>query len=171
MQAQAIDVAGRDGTPSPQPEQPAGWLNAIKRKSKLIVLGVAVLAVAGAGSVGAVKYLGQDKAAAPAEGAGPENFVDVPPMVVNLRSADGQARYLKLRFMAVASSADKADQIRARMPLILDSFQPFLRELRPEDLNGSAAVFRVKEEMLRRASDVVGAGLVKDILIQDLVQQ
>ena len=36
---------------------------------------------------------------------------------------------------------------------------------------GSAAVFRIKEEMLVRATEVSGAGMVKDILIQDLVQQ
>lgn len=54
---------------------------------------------------------------------------------------------------------------------MLDSFQPFLRELRPEDLSGSAAVFRIKEEMMVRATATLGAGQVKDILIQDLVQQ
>jgi flagellar FliL protein len=57
------------------------------------------------------------------------------------------------------------------LPLILDAYQPFLRELRPEDLAGSAAVFRVKEELLIRANQVAGDGTVKDILIEDLVQQ
>ena len=47
----------------------------------------------------------------------------------------------------------------------------FLRELRPEDLNGSAAVFRVKEEMMARMTATLGANMVRDVLIQDLVQQ
>ena len=98
-------------------------------------------------------------------------FVDVPPMVVNLRSADGGARVIKLHFMLVPASADKAEAIKAKLPLILDAYQPFLRELRPEDLAGSAAVFRIKEEMLVRAGDVMGKGQVKDVLIQDLIQQ
>ena len=54
---------------------------------------------------------------------------------------------------------------------MLDAYQPFLRELRPEDLAGSAAIFRIKEAMLARANDVLGPDMVKDILIQDLIQQ
>ena len=68
-------------------------------------------------------------------------------------------------------SGAKADQVQRRMPAIIDSYQPFLRELRPEDIAGSAAVYRIKEEMMVRTVAVVGKGIVKDILIQDLVQQ
>lgn len=105
------------------------------------------------------------------EGEGAEAFVDVPPMVVNLRSPDGAARFLKIHLMLVPGPKGNAESIKAQLPLILDSYQPFLRELRPEDLAGSAAVFRIKEELLVRATQTAGTGMVKDILIQDLVQQ
>lgn len=98
-------------------------------------------------------------------------YVDAPAMVVNLRGADGAARFLKIRFTFVPISAAKGEEIKAKLPLIVDAFQPFLRELRPEDLAGSAAVFRIKEEMLVRATGAMGPGVVKDILIQDLIQQ
>ena len=98
-------------------------------------------------------------------------FIDVPPMVVNLRSPDGGAHFLKLHFMLVPGDGIKADEIKAALPLIHDGLQPFLRELRPEDLAGSAAIFRIKEEMLVRAGAVIGRGKVKDVLIQDLIQQ
>jgi flagellar FliL protein len=98
-------------------------------------------------------------------------YVDVPSMVVNLRSSDGRAHLLKLHVMLVAADAGRNAAITAKMPLYLDNLQPFLRELRPEDLNGSAAVFRMKEEMLARANDAMGSGMVRDVLIQDLVQQ
>ncbi|MEG3144372.1 flagellar basal body-associated FliL family protein [Sphingomonas sp. RT2P30] len=98
-------------------------------------------------------------------------YVDAPAMVVNLRGADGSARFLKIRFTFVPASAAKGELIKAKLPLIVDAFQPFLRELRPEDLAGSAAVFRIKEEMLVRATGAMGPGVVKDILIQDLIQQ
>lgn len=100
-----------------------------------------------------------------------EDFLDVPSIVVNLRSPDGTARYLKLHFMLVPGANSDVATLKDKLPLILDAYQPFLRELRPEDLAGSAAVFRVKEELLIRANDTVGAGAVKDILIEDLVQQ
>ncbi|MBZ6379234.1 flagellar basal body-associated FliL family protein [Pacificimonas aurantium] len=98
-------------------------------------------------------------------------FVDVPPMVVNLRSADGQARFLKVHFVLVPTGAEHVPELEQQIPLLLDSYQPFLRELRPEDLSGAAAVYRIKEEMLVRALDTLGHGKVRDILIQDLVQQ
>ncbi|MBR0550924.1 flagellar basal body-associated FliL family protein [Sphingomonadaceae bacterium LXI357] len=102
---------------------------------------------------------------------GEASFVDVPPMVVNLRTSDGQARFLKLHFLIVPSNADKKAEIEEKMPLIIDRYQPFLRELRPEDLAGSAAVYRIKEELILRAGEIVGTGGVSDVLIQDLIQQ
>ena len=103
--------------------------------------------------------------------AGELPLVDVPPMIVNLRTTNGQPRYLKIRFMIEAKSAEKAEKLKAKLPLIIDAYQPFLREMRPEDISGSAAVFRIKEEMLIRATQAAGKGMVKDVLIQDLVQQ
>jgi flagellar FliL protein len=109
---------------------------------------------------------------AEAEGEeGKPTYVEVPPMVINLRSADGQQRFLKLRFVLVPAEGTAKEEVQDRLPLILDSFQPFLRELRPEDLSGSAAVFRLKEEMLIRAGEAFGRGRIRDILIQDLIQQ
>jgi flagellar FliL protein len=166
-----------------------------KRKKLIIVGAAAGILLLGGGGGAAFLFMGGDakaesgkdghaakpeaKAEAKAEGghgeAGGEGagggFVDVPAFLVNLRSPDGQARFLKLHFMIVPEEGVAPDDIKAKLPLVLDSFQPFLRELRPEDLAGSAAVFRIKEEMMTRATATLGEGQVKDILIQDLVQQ
>lgn len=147
-------------------------------KKKIVIGAVAALLLAGGGG-GAYMVFGGGKAAggetaetADAERAeGEPVFVDVPPMVVNLRSADGAARFVKLHFMLVPGPKGEAAALEKKLPLLLDALQPFLRELRPEDLAGSAAVFRIKEEMLLRAHDALGAGQVEDVLIQDLIQQ
>lgn len=163
-----------------------------KSKKKLILIGAAAgVLLLGGGGGAAFMFSGssakaegaKDAHAAPkeeksAEGghgdsaeAGKDAFLDVPAMMVNLRSPDGQARFLKLHFMIVPGDGVAQDDLKEKLPLVLDSFQPFLRELRPEDLSGSAAVFRIKEEMMIRATATLGEGQVKDILIQDLVQQ
>lgn len=140
-------------------------------RKKIIAAAVAAVLLIGGAGAGFV-LLGGDKEEKPsAEGASPEAYIEVPPMIVNLRGGDGQARFLKLRFVIVATSASKSEQVRAKLPFILDALQPFLRELRPEDLNGSAAVFRVKEEMMTRIVGTLGSETVRDVLIQDLVQQ
>lgn len=152
-------------------EKPRG-----SRKKLLIAAGGVALLLAAA-AVGAWWMLrdqaaGQD-APAPALAAevGSSSYIEVPPVIVNLRGGDGQARFLKLRFIIVAADAGRVDAIKDRLPVVLDALQPFLRELRPDDLNGSAAVFRIKEEMMARTTQALGAGAVRDVLIQDLVQQ
>jgi len=170
--SEIVEITGDEATPvAAKPK--------MSRKKLMIIGGAAVLALGGGG--GAYMFLsggGHDVdqvAETPTEGhdaaAAPTNFVDVPPMMVNLRSPDGAQHMLKLRFMLVPGPKGSTDTLKKKLPLILDAYQPFLRELRPEDLAGSAAVFRIKEEMLLRANNAAGAGSVSDILIQDLVQQ
>lgn len=183
-----VDVGPDAPAPPPKPSL---------LKSKKVIIGVAaLLLLAGGGGAAFMLSGGEEKAGhgeqakeseaqteeetaseeeeAEGEGegkAGELPLVDVPPMIVNLRTTNGQPRYLKIRFMIEAKSAEKAEKLKAKLPLIIDAYQPFLREMRPEDISGSAAVFRIKEEMLIRATQAAGKGMVKDVLIQDLVQQ
>ncbi len=142
---------------------------------KLVIIAAAVAALLLVGGGAAYMLLGRseptDEVASEAHDEGEVRYIEAPPMVVNLREADGSARFLKIRFTLVPVTASKADDLKKKLPLIVDAFQPFLRELRPEDLSGSAAVFRIKEEMLVRAVGAVGPNQIKDILIQDLIQQ
>jgi flagellar FliL protein len=185
---------GHQGMSSPEIiEEGAEAAKAAKPKSKkkLIIIGAAAGVVLLGGGGGAAFMLSggsakaetaeaghaktEEKAAEGDSGgeaaAGKDAYVDVPAFMVNLRSPDGQARFLKLHFMIVPADGIAPDTLKEKLPLVMDSFQPFLRELRPEDLAGSAAVFRIKEEMMVRATATLGEGQVKDILIQDLVQQ
>lgn len=151
-------------TPPEAKEQPRfSW------KWTIIAASGAVLLLGGA--VTGTLLLTRDNGASSAEESDAAGFVEVPPLVVNLRSANGSARFLRLRLLIVPSSSASGAVIREKLPLIIDRYQPFLRELRPEDLSGSAAVYRIKEELLLRSGDVLGAGIVTDILIQDLIQQ
>jgi flagellar protein FliL len=163
--------AGSDATANgPEAKAP-------RNKKKLVIIGaaVAVLLLVGGGAsyalLGESESEGESAGGSANAGAGPETFIDIPPMTVNLRSADGTPRFLRVHLMLVPVSADKQEEITQKLPLIIDAYQPFLRELRPEDLAGSAAAFRLKEEMLIRANREVGADSVADVLIQDLVQQ
>lgn len=154
---------------------PAIEVTKSKSRSKVLLLaGAGVLTFAACGG-GAYYYFGshgeEREEAALSEKVSSKAFVEVPPMTVNLRSGGGEAQFLKLRFIVVAADETKAEQVKDKLPVLLDALQPFLRELRPSDLDGSAAVFRIKEEMLRRATRAFGRGVVSDVLIQDLVQQ
>lgn len=157
--------------PSEAPETAEAVPAAPKGRRKLLIIVLAVLLLGG-GSGGAWFFLNssadQDQVTQAAAEM-PEEFVDVPPMQVTLRGADGSNRVLKLHVMLVPG--DKTpEEITPRLPLLIDRYQPFLRELRPEDMAGSAATFRIKEELLIRANQALGPGSVRDVLIQDLMQ-
>lgn len=183
-----IIVEAKDGEAAAKPKG--------SKKKLMIIIGAAVLVLGGGGGGAAFFLMGSDKAAAKtaegehadaeteaepeAEGEGEGEkgkdgksaaYLDVPPLVVNLRSADGAARFLKVHFVLVPGKASSVEKLQGKLPLLIDAYQPFLRELRPEDLNGSGAVYRVKEELLVRATQTLGPDAVKDVLIQDLVQQ
>jgi flagellar protein FliL len=150
----------------PRDEQRRVLLAVIVALAALLVVGGG-LALAGVWPFGAAG----DTAERPTGQAASARYVDVPPMVVTLRSADGRQHFLKLHFVIVAADPTQVGRITAAMPLILDTLQSFLRELRPEDLSGSAAVFRVKEEILVRLRDALGHDGVSEVLIQDLIEQ
>lgn len=158
-------VLAGDGGENPQPPPPA------RSRKRLLVAAAALLLLAGlgAGSWFLVLRTPAEDAAHSEELPAPETFVDVPPIQVGLRAADGSSRFLKLHVMLVPGEME-AEELTARLPQLLDRYQPFLRELRPEDMAGSAATFRIKEELLIRANQVLGRDAVRDVLIQDLMQ-
>lgn len=163
------------------------------KKKKMIVIGAAAAVALLGGGGGAYMMFGGapakaeagaehgDKADAETEAdAGGEEGghgekknepLDVPPLLVNLRTADGAPHFLKVHVMLVPGPKSSSEELKGSLPALLDAYQPFLRELRPEDLSGSAAVYRIKEELLIRSRDTIGSGKVQEILVQDLIQQ
>lgn len=98
-------------------------------------------------------------------------YVDLPDMTVNLSTVDQRATYLKVKVSLEVSDKATVDKITPALPRVLDAFQVYLRELRTSDLDGSAGLYRVKEELQRRINTAiyptkVDAVLFKEILVQ-----
>ena len=51
-----------------------------------------------------------------------------------------------------------------------DLLQTFLRELRPEDLNGSQGDFRLRQEIMQRVNLVIAPAKVEAVLIEEMLQ-
>ncbi|MGN6515924.1 MAG: flagellar basal body-associated FliL family protein [Rhizomicrobium sp.] len=98
-------------------------------------------------------------------------FYDMPAMVVNIQSADGNPAYLKLSVSLELTGADEKAGIQPLMPRVVDQFQGYLRELRVDDLKGSAGVMRLKEELLRRINVATAPFAVKDVLLKEMIVQ
>jgi flagellar FliL protein len=98
-------------------------------------------------------------------------FFDMPDVVVNIQSADGTPAYLKLAVSLELASAEEKPGLNVLRTRIVDQFQAYLRELRVDDLKGSAGVLRVKEELLRRVNVAAAPYPVKDVLLKEMIVQ
>jgi flagellar FliL protein len=112
---------------------------------------------------------GQEKAAAAA--AAPPVFVDVPEIVANLNVPGRRQSYLKLHAKLELAGPDDQAAVVAAMPRILDLFQTYVRDMRPEELRGSEGSWRLREELVGRASIAVAPAHVQDVLFVEMVIQ
>jgi flagellar FliL protein len=96
-------------------------------------------------------------------------FYTLPDIVVNIQTAGGRPAYLKLKLTLEMKDAALAEHLQAEMPRMQDMFQSFLRELRPEDLAGSAGTFQLRAEILRRVNLIAAPGKVDAVLIEEML--
>lgn len=79
-------------------------------------------------------------------------FLEIPDMIVNLSSLDGQPRYLRLSVQLELRDEGDKESVKQVMPRVVDQFQTYLRELRVKDLRGSAGIYRLQMELLSRVN-------------------
>ena len=149
-----------------------------KGKSKLrllLMILVPVIALSALGG-GVVWYFGLTEPAATtakSEKPAPKMlYYDLPEMVVNL-SGDNKRRvqYLKLKVSLETVDPMALKALGPAMPRVLDVFQVYLRELRVTDLEGSAGVFRLKEELLRRVNLAIHPHQINRVLFKEIIVQ
>lgn len=115
-----------------------------------------------------------EEAHAPAEPppyTGPPLFKDMPDVLVNLNTGEKRTTLLKLGITLELSRPEDSAQIDTMLPRINDAFQVYLRELRVDDLRGSAGLYRLREELLMRVNLAAQPAKVKDVLIKEFLVQ
>jgi len=142
---------------------------------KLIMMAVAGLAVVVGGGTAGYFMLsggGKEKSAAPVVQAKPAAFIDVPEVLVNLSNTGSErTQYLKVKVVLEVPDAALTPQIETTMPRVMDAFQTYLRELRPTDLDGSAGLYRLKEELTRRVNAAIAPSRINAVLFKEIVVQ
>ena len=144
-------------------------------KKKLIIIGAAVAVLLGAGAGGYFFFLkpkGDTHAEAKAEKAKPVTFVDLPEMTVNLSTAQQERQqFFKVKIALEVADPKIAEEIKPVMPRVLDTFQIYLREMRTNDLEGSAAMYRLKEELMRRVNVAIYPAKIDAVLFKEALVQ
>lgn len=170
-EAESGETPEGEGAPEPKKK---------KFSPRFIVLFIALPAIAViAIGVGAAFMLGvfggkekeKDAHAAEAE-AEHAVFFDMPELLVNMTGGtEKQQNFLKLSLSLELPNAEATPKVQAAMPRIIDSAQVFLRELRLDDLQGSAGMLRLREELMRRINAAVAPLQVRDVLFKEIIVQ
>lgn len=136
---------------------------------------IVLVAVGGGLMMSGILGGGEDKAVAHAEqGALPPVdavFFDLPEMLVNLNTTGRRPVFLKMKVSLELMDEGDAPRLKSLSPRIIDNFQVYLRELRIEDLRGSAGIYRLREELLARVNAAVRPAKIKDVLFKEMLVQ
>jgi flagellar FliL protein len=160
-----------------EPDAEAAAKPKSKFSKKTIIIAAAALLVLGGGGFGGYHFMfaghGEAKAEKPKEAVvKPATFVDLPDVLVNLaNSGSDRTQYLKVKVVLELPEADLVERIKPLMPRVMDAFQTYLRELRPTDLDGSAGLYRLKEELTRRVNAVLAPNHITAVLFKEIVVQ
>ena len=98
-------------------------------------------------------------------------YVELPEIVANLNAGARRNSYVKLRVRLELSQAADDAALKAGMPRLMDLFQTYLREMRPEEMQGSAGSYRLREELIARANIALAPVRVIDVLFTEMLVQ
>ncbi|HAX92116.1 MAG TPA: flagellar basal body protein FliL [Rhodospirillaceae bacterium] len=98
-------------------------------------------------------------------------FFPLGDILVNLSGDGKRPNFLKIKVNLELADEKDVAALEALKPRIIDHFQVYLRELRVEDLRGSAGLYRLREELLLRVTEAVQPIRVRDVLFQEMLVQ
>ena len=156
-------------------EVEAGDAGAAKKKPPVMLIAMIVAAIVVIGGGAAAYFLlfsGAKDETHTELAAVPESFIfNLPTMTVNLNTDEGAPSFMKLTVALEVANEEVMTEIQPRMAKVVDAFQVYLRELRKSDLEGSAGIYRLKEELRRRVNVAIFPAQVESILFKEILVQ
>ncbi len=155
------------------------------KKLALIIVAVVVLMVGG--GVAALYFTGKigghpaaEGEHAEAEGGGHGEgegeatgpvFAEMPQILINLNTTGRRPTYLRLKVSLELMKEDDRAKVTEAMPRVVDTFQLYLRELAIDELQGTAGIERLREELRLRVSAAIAPVEIKDVLFSEMIIQ
>lgn len=141
-------------------------------RKTIMIAAAGALVVIGGGTTAYLMMSGPKETKPVPMQAKPAVFLDVPEVLVNLSTSGAErTQYLKVKIVLELPDATLTSQVQTTMPRVMDAFQTYLRELRPTDLDGSAGLYRLKEELTRRVNAAIAPSRINAVLFKEIVVQ
>jgi flagellar FliL protein len=139
-------------------------------RMKMMIFGGVALLVIGGGVYGTILMKGGEKK--PVEATAPKTFHhELPEMMVNLSAGNDRPQYLRVKITLELENEKTIEMLKPALPRVVDTFQVHLRELRAGDLQGSAGLFRLREELTRRVNHAIAPAKIRAVLFREVVVQ
>lgn len=147
-----------------------------KKTIIMMAVGALVVLAGGGGAAFFMMHKSSEKAdAEKAEAAASEPvkpaYYSLGDLLVNLSGEGKTPHFLKVKVSLEMADEKDLPLMDAIKPRIVDNFQVYLRELRLDDLRGSAGIYRLREELLMRVTEAVQPLRVRDVLFQEMLVQ
>ena len=98
-------------------------------------------------------------------------FYKLQDITLNLNEEGKKSRFLKVGLTLVLIDEGDVAVVEALQPRIADYVMTYLRELRPEELSGSANFYRMRENLLLRVRAAVAPVQVTNVLFNSVLVQ
>ena len=98
-------------------------------------------------------------------------YFDLPELIANLNSNPQRPSYVKLTVRLEVMKPQDVERLKATMPRLQDLFLPYIREMRPQELRGSAGTYRLREELIARANLAAAPAKITDVLFTQMLIQ
>jgi flagellar protein FliL len=98
-------------------------------------------------------------------------YVDLPEIIANLNSTPQRPSYVKLTARLEVLKPEDVERLKAAMPRLQDLFLTYIREMRPQELRGSAGTYRLREELIARANLAAAPAQITDVLFTQMLIQ
>jgi flagellar protein FliL len=175
----SVTITGMSSSPPPTTdateEKPAKKASKVKLIILIAVPVVLLLVGAGLWFTGILPHMlgmdKQDEKVGEAAKQVPPSYLDIPEMIANLNNNMHKVAYVKLSARVEIPKPEDVEKVKAALPRLQDMMQTYLREMRPEELRGSAGTYRLREELLVRANVAVAPAKISDVLFTQMLVQ
>ncbi|ALK08790.1 Flagellar FliL protein [Blastochloris viridis] len=142
------------------------------KKKLILISGAVVLALALGGGGFYFFKKGDERRIEDAKLAAPKPvFFELPDITVNLAGNPGRPLYMRVKVVIEAPDPMTLEALKPVMPRVADSFQVHMREMRQTDLEGSAGIYRLREELTRRVNAAIAPARINAVLFKEIVVQ
>ncbi|MCX7338815.1 MAG: flagellar basal body-associated FliL family protein [Alphaproteobacteria bacterium] len=98
-------------------------------------------------------------------------FLNMPEILVNLKSDKPRGNMLKASFVFELNSPEDKEEVDHVKPLIVDQFQSYLREQEVSDLQGAVGLERLRQELLNRVNTIISPRKIRQVLLKEFLLQ